>query len=344
VDEAKTRINLVAAYLAAGNQQEAMAELDTVLPLLAQLDSQHGVVVAASQVSDLLLELPVSGPQVRYHNQLLAAVEAFQIQRPLLRREFRHRVRVVFPHIAVDPPALMIRALGRTEVCINGQPVALKDWKTRVSRDLLFCLVAHPEGLTKEQIGMHFWHDCTPDQLKTRFKNAIYRMRNALDQEVILFEDGIYQFDAALDYEYDVELFEKHIEAGNAQTKLNAQIESYTLGLSYYSGPYMPDTDAAWTYLERERLRQIFLDTALNLALLTFQVGTSGVALEWCQRVLQEDSCLEEAHRLAMRIYAAMGNRAGVVRQYSLCQKALDEEIGVAPSPQTKDLFVQLMQ
>ena len=343
-DEARTRILLVAAYQAAGKQSEAAHELDTALPLIAQLDSQHAVVVVASQVSDLLRAMPVRGPQIGYRNQLLAAVELFQSQRPLLRREFRHQVRPLFPHIPVEPPALVIRALGRAEVSVNGQPIALKDWKTRVSRDLLFCLLAHPEGLSKEQIGIHFWPDCSPDQLKTRFKNAIYRMRSALDQEVILFEDGIYRFDVSLDYEYDVELFLHHVETGDATSDPAEQIEAYTLGLSYYGGAYMPDTEADWTYLERERLRQIYLDTALSLAQLTFQAAAIDTALEWCQRVLYEDPCSEDAHRLAMRIYAATGNRAGVARQYSLCQRALQEEIAAPPSPQTEELFALLMQ
>ena len=82
--------------------------------------------------------MPVRGPQIGYRNQLLAAVELFQSQRPLLRREFRHQVRPLFPHIPVEPPALVMRALGRAEVSVNGQPIALKDWKTRVSRVLLF--------------------------------------------------------------------------------------------------------------------------------------------------------------------------------------------------------------
>jgi DNA-binding SARP family transcriptional activator len=198
--------------------------------------------------------------------------------------------------------------------------------------------------LTKEQIGMHFWPDGSPDQLKTRFKNAIYRMRNALGQEVILFEDGIYQFDASLDYEYDVELFLRHVKAGNAATDPAAQIEAYTLALNYYGGTYLPDTETTWSYLERERLRQIYIDTALSLAQLTFQVDAKDTALEWCQRLLYEDPCLEDAHRLAMSIYAATGNRAGVARQYSLCHKALQEEIAAPPSPQTEELYALLMQ
>jgi ATP/maltotriose-dependent transcriptional regulator MalT len=344
MDEAKTRIMLVAAYLATGKQSDATHELDTALTLTARLDSQHAVVVVASQFSDALRAMSFRSPQLEFRNQLLAAVDAYEAERPSLRREFRDQIPPLFPHFQIDPPALVIRALGRSEVAVNGQPVTLADWKTRVSRDLLFCLLAHPDGLTKEQIGMHFWPDCSPDQLKTRFKNAIYRMRSALEQEVILFEDGIYRFNPALDYEYDVALFLQHINAGNTASDPTTQIEAYTLGLSYYHGDYMPETDATWCYLERERLRQTFLETALYLADLLFQRGESDQALDWCQRVLAEDSCFEEAHRLAMRVYAATGNRAGVARQYSLCRKALQEEIAAPPSPQTEELYTLLMQ
>ncbi|HXF60438.1 MAG TPA: tetratricopeptide repeat protein [Caldilineaceae bacterium] len=343
-DEAKTRMLLVAAYKAAGRQTKATEELSTILTLLAQLDSQHAVVVIASEVQELLRAVPACDSQMSHRKQLLDAINAFHVQRPLLRREFRQQVRRLFPDVPVEPPALVVRALGRTEVSVNGRPIALSDWKTRVSRDLLFCLLAHPEGLTKEQIGMHFWPDCSSDQLKTRFKNAIYRMRNALDQEVIVYRDGIYQFDPSLDYEYDVELFLHHVQAGNAATDPAAQIEAYTLGLGYYGGTYMPDTEAEWVYLERERLRRTYLDTALCLAQLTFQAGASDTALEWCQRALVEDPCLEDAHRLAMRIYAAVGNRVGVARQYLLCRKALQEEIAAPPSPQTEELYAQLMR
>ena len=74
---------LVAAYQAAGKQTEAEHELDTVLPLIAQLDSQHPVVVVASQVSDLLQAIPVrDDAQADTHRRLLAAIETFQRQMP----------------------------------------------------------------------------------------------------------------------------------------------------------------------------------------------------------------------------------------------------------------------
>jgi DNA-binding SARP family transcriptional activator len=66
-------------------------------------------------------------------------------------------------------------------------------------------------------------------------------------------------------------------------------------------------------------------------------------ALEYCQRAFAEDTCLEEAHRLAMRAHAAMGNRAAVVRQFKQCQQALQEEVNVSPSSETMTLYETLV-
>ena len=100
-DEASTRVVLVATYQAAHMLDEATHELDTALNVIAQLDSQHTVVVAASQVRELLQSMPVHETHIGYRNQLLEAVAAFQSARPHLRRKLRHRVRrVVSSHFA----------------------------------------------------------------------------------------------------------------------------------------------------------------------------------------------------------------------------------------------------
>jgi DNA-binding SARP family transcriptional activator len=43
-----------------------------------------------------------------------------------------------------------------------------------------------------------------------------------------------------------------------------------------------------------------------------------------------------------MRIYAAMGNRAGLVQQYQRCVEVLEREINATPSPKTLELFQNL--
>ncbi|MCB0099953.1 MAG: hypothetical protein KDE46_29675, partial [Caldilineaceae bacterium] len=103
--------------------------------------------------------------------------------------------------------SLIIRTLGRTEIINEGQPVRSGDWQAQSARDLFLCLLAHADGLTKEEIGSLFWSDSAPAQLKARFKNMVYRLRRALSPEVVTYENNVYKFNQALDYSYDVEEF-----------------------------------------------------------------------------------------------------------------------------------------
>jgi DNA-binding SARP family transcriptional activator len=80
------------------------------------------------------------------------------------------------------------------------------------------------------------------------------------------------------------------------------------------------------------------------LAEIHLEASEYRLALDYCQRALTEDSCLEEAHRLAMRAHAALGNRAAVVRQFESCQEALLNEVNFPPSSQTVTLYETLMR
>ncbi len=206
-----------------------------------------------------------------------------------------------------------------------------------------FCFVAHTQGLTKEEIGEIFWPESSPGQLKTRFKNAIYRLRSALSQDVVLFDNDLYRFNRTVDYECDVELFEEAIAA--AQTSATPQEKRRELqrAVDLYGGDYLPELNPIWAQLERERLWQLYIDAMLALADLDLAEADAAAALLRCKPLLAVDPCLESAHRMAMRAYAAQSNRADVARQYELCCEALLDEFGISPSPKTEALYDQLM-
>ncbi|MEJ2600054.1 MAG: bacterial transcriptional activator domain-containing protein, partial [Anaerolineales bacterium] len=209
-------------------------------------------------------------------------------------------------------------------------------------RELFFYILAHPEGLTKEAIGLVFWPESSPAQLKLQFKNAIYRMRHALGQDVILFENDLYRFNLNLDYEYDVETFATRLrQAENSQDR-QQKIEILEKAASTYRHPYLIDVEGSWVIPIREALWQEFSTCVSSLARLFLEIGQNDKALEYSQRLLAIDSCLEEAHRLAMRAYAAKGDRSGLVRQFERCRQALRDEIEASPSKQTVSLFQSL--
>jgi two-component SAPR family response regulator len=145
-----------------------------------------------------------------------------------------------------------------------------------------------------------------------------------------------------VDYEYDVTAFEEKLEQARTANGPTDKIVAYRAALDLYAGPYLPDLDAEWADLERERLRQDCLKAVLALAQLYLDERQYEFVVDCCQRALTEDRCCEQAYRLAMRAHAAMGDQAAVTRQFERCQQVLSEEVGAPVSPQTKTLYERL--
>jgi len=344
-EEAHTYFLLAAAWHGAGDHKQMNHYLDIAITKAFSIGSRHPLITALRAIKEFLRTLEEQDQNLERLKRLIVEIETFEQAIPALSRQLRTKLSPTLPVSLVAPPVnLIIRAFGRAEVVAVGKPISNSEWQTQVARDIFFCVLAHPDGLTKEEVGALFWPEASPSELKTRFKNAMYRLRSALNQEVILFENEIYHFNRALDYEYDVENFLQKVAEGDNASTAAARIAAYSAAIQHYRGPYLPDVSETWVWTEREKLQRIFTETILKLAQLQFDSGDYNAALASCQRVLASDPCLEDAHRLAMRIHAAMGNRAAVARQYAQCQRALLEEIDVPPSPQTEELYSILMR
>jgi LuxR family maltose regulon positive regulatory protein len=341
VEGARAYLYLAVACQATGDEKAALAHLERAFRRAAALGSRHTLVVAGREATTLL-EIAHGDPTVgRRASCLLRQVVRFERDIPALRRHLRrHAAAVPFA-----PPRLTIQALGRAQAKLDGEPVMDPEWQSRKAvRDLLFLLLAHPDGLTKEQVGAILWPGSSPAQLKLRFKNAVYRLRRALGQDVVLFDEDLYQFNWALDYEYDVEAFWERLARGQAATGPGERAMAYREAVDLYGGPYMPGMEGTWFWPERERLWQAYVEAVLELAEFYLETAEYGMALEYCRRVLAEDPLLEAVHCLAMRAHAAMGNRAAVVRQFEHCQRVLLKEINSSPSPRTEALYETLMR
>jgi LuxR family transcriptional regulator, maltose regulon positive regulatory protein len=271
---------------------------------------------------------------------LLQEIDRFDQSSSILRKHLRRRASV----IPFAPAKMSIQALGKMQVKINDRIITIADWQTQTARNLFFFLLARQDGITKEAVGEVFWLESSPAELKMRFKNTIYRLRHAAGKDVIIFQDDNYRFNTALDYEYDVEVFFKEIYHAELATDRQQKISSYQTALKYYQGPYLPEGDDTWILSERQKIYNIFINALLKLTMIHLEGKEYDQSLILCQKILGEDPCMEDAHRLAMRIYAAMGNRAAIARQYEYCRQVLSEELNATPSSITQSLFETLMR
>lgn len=240
-------------------------------------------------------------------------------------------------------PKLTIRALGRSQIKISGKHVTSGDLKTQTARDLFFFILAHPEGVTKEEIGEAFWPDADEDTIKLRFKNSIYRLRRAIGTDTITFEDNYYRFNRALDYDYDVDTFLSELEIARNSQDSAEMIDHYRTALASYHGRFLPKIDQEWAIAEREKHHLSFMAAAHELGNLYMRAGKYSQALAIANRALEEDNYNEVFHRSAMVAYSALEDRPAVVRQFEKCRRILKNELNIDPSPQTISLYNSLV-
>ncbi len=60
------------------------------------------------------------------------------------------------------------------------------------------------------------------------------------------------------------------------------------------------------------------------------------------QRILEQDPCREDAHRLLMRCYALQGRAQAILHQHELCRRRLRTTLGCEPSAETTALMRDL--
>ncbi len=322
----------------AAGRDQVVADMKLALEQASGLNLRKAMLPLIRRMMPLL-EPIVEEPALEPYGLFFKAEAAeFEKRNFALKRQIRRQMITV----PIAPARLIIRALGRPRVSLNEREIRGDDWMSQTARDLFFFLLAHQDGVTKEMVGETFWPGSAPGELKLRFKNALYRVRNALGKDVILYEGETYRFNTEQDYDYDVESFYREIYHAERADEPARKVQYYQAALQHYQGPYVPDGEGTWFSVERQRLTQVYLSVLVELGRNALEMNDYTTVISACQRAVAEDPCMEEAHRLAMLAYAGMGNRAGVARQYELCKQALAEELDIRPSDQTEQLYRRL--
>ena len=315
----------------AGDHLQALADLERTLDLAEQLGFDQFVVVEGKRLTQLLAYAQSKGL-------------GDSIPLGLVERLETHDAKVASrpePAIQVEPgQALRIYALGQPRALLDGQNI---QWPIQQSRDLFFCLLQHPQGLRKEEIGTLFWPEHPPHKLDGVFRSTLYRLRRAVFRDSVIFSDGLYSFNWDSDFWFDVKTFEALLDQADEETIEDEKRTMIEEALNLCQGDYLEGIYDDWCVLERERLRENQLAARESLARLYASRGSLQAAVEAYQLLVKMDPYREPAHRELMRCHFRLGDRVAAIKQYQTCVQILRDDLGLSPTSETEELYLQII-
>jgi DNA-binding SARP family transcriptional activator len=147
-------------------------------------------------------------------------------------------------------------------------------------------------------------------------------------------------------YQLDIETFETLI-AGSRNIpgkELNPdQALQLQQAVDLYDGDLLESVDEEWCLYERERLSILHLNTLTKLMLYHRNHQNYINGLEFGERILKFDNTRENIHREMMILYWLSGEPQMALVQYHQCVQILNEQMGVEPTEDTKELYQQML-
>lgn len=340
-EAAQVTLYLANTWYSLDEYDKAIDSLENAFEITNKLNNFYPLIPVAKKMMDLLTSAFRSQKTNKNASHLIEKIEEFNSKLPNLRQAIRKSSSLV----PFAPPILTVQSLGRNQVLRDGKTIQATEWKNRRNvRDLFFLLLAHPNGLTKEEIGLFFWPEVTSAKLKMNFKNAVYRLRRALGQNQILYDGNVYSFNFGTDYNWDLEEFHHHIENAKIASGTENKITAYKAAIEIYRGDYLPSIDQNWIEPIREETFLYYKRAIFALGKLLLAANKPDEALIYSWRILSIDPLLEDANNLIMEAHAMLGNRHEVSKQFNTFKERLQNEMGILPSKETTALYESLIK
>lgn len=250
--------------------------------------------------------------------------------------------------VPAPPPSLRVMALGPLQVFIGDDAVDATAWGSARPRELLVYLLMHPEGRTKEQVGLAFWPEASAAQLRNNFHVTLHRLRKALRNPAwITLANDRYRIDAAVVREFDVFEFEREVVAARRALARREEGAPAALerALARFHGDFLDGEPVGdWHVEHRDRLQRLYVEALTELAARLAKEERWAKAADVYRRVLARDDLHEDAARALMLCHARLGERAQALQLYLRFAARLREELDAEPDEETVELYERVQR
>lgn len=225
------------------------------------------------------------------------------------------------------PARQQVTLLGGFGLAVDGHPVTVP-----VSTQRIISVLALRGRCGRSRLAGSLWPETTELRALASLRTAIWRANQLAPGLVVSAHDSI-----ELSDEVEVDVTEL-VRLAHDVLDGRSDVLPDAPGFQRVEGDLLPDWNDEWLVVDRERLRQLRLHVLESLAAQLAAQGMFGMAMEAALAALRADSLRESAHRAVIRIHLAEGNLAEARHAYEQCRAVLDRDLGMSPSPETRQL------
>ncbi len=239
--------------------------------------------------------------------------------------------------------SLRILTLGKEKIERDGVPILPGEWRATAARELFFYLL-FMGAKRREEISLDFWPDTDPQKVRSNFHTTLYRVRQALGDNIIVFKDEQYMIHPDLDIWCDAHEFEKLVERAQNLSIRDARTEDlYRRAVDLYQGELLPLLDQEWLTPYRENFGELYLEALIGLARCGQARRDFRQAIKLFRQALKVDRYREDVHRSIMTCYAEQGEKHKIYAHLQELKKILWNDLKTEPTKETVHLARTLL-
>ncbi|MBV7331286.1 AAA family ATPase [Chloroflexi bacterium TSY] len=240
---------------------------------------------------------------------------------------------------------LRLYLFGSPQIELDDLPLSLS---RRKALALLVYLAIEQQPQSRDSLAAFLWPEYSQRDARTDLSRTLSYLNRTLGEEWLIADRQHIGINPESDLWIDVVDFRQlATQAGiTVESTPEEQLALLTTAVNGYQGDFMagfslPDSPAFddWHTLQTQTLQQQLGQVLERLSQLHAAQGEYDSAIAAAQRWLNLDPTREQAHRQLMLLYTWSDQHAAALRQYRECERILNEELGVTPDGDTKQLF-----
>lgn len=218
---------------------------------------------------------------------------------------------------------------------------------------LVYLALERHRPVPRDELADALWGDALPAAWETALSSVISKLRGLLDPvglsgpDTLTTAAGCHRLELPPGSWIDIEAAVNAVDEAEGALRRNELEQAWpwaTVAQAIARRPLLAGEDAPWIDQARSRLRRVLVRALDSLAEVWTARREWSLAVAVAEEAVELEPFREGGHRRLMRTLAAAGDRAQAVRAYERCRSLLAEELGVDPSPQTQEVYLELLR